>query len=40
MVKLSTILLGALSVLPAITMAKACTEGLDYCGYNLLKKGK
>ncbi|GKT41693.1 uncharacterized protein ColSpa_01874 [Colletotrichum spaethianum] len=40
MTKPITILLALTGVLLPIAEAKACTEGLEYCGYNLLKKGK
>jgi hypothetical protein len=25
---------------PTLTIAAACTDGLVYCGYNLLRRGK
>ncbi|KZL70580.1 hypothetical protein CI238_01551 [Colletotrichum incanum] len=39
MTKPLTILLALTSVLFPLAEAKACTEGLEYCGYNLLRKG-
>jgi len=40
MVKLSTVVLAVTSALPALTAAKACAEGLDYCGWNLVRRGR
>ncbi|KAK1597398.1 uncharacterized protein LY79DRAFT_541539 [Colletotrichum navitas] len=40
MTKPMTILLALTSIMYPLAEAKACTEGLEYCGYNLLKKGK
>ena len=40
MVKFSTVVLAVASALPALTAAKACAEGLDYCGWNLVRRGR
>jgi hypothetical protein len=39
MVKLSTISLAVICALPSLATAASCTNGLYYCGYNLVKKG-
>lgn len=39
MTKPITVLLALAGILLPLAEAKACTEGLDYCGYNLLNKG-
>ncbi|KAF4981023.1 hypothetical protein FZEAL_3075 [Fusarium zealandicum] len=39
MVKPITLTLVFASLLPSLTSAAACTDGLDYCGYNLIKRG-
>lgn len=41
MVKFATTFAAAMALaLPALTVADACNDGLVYCGYNLLKKGR
>ncbi|KAK4124339.1 hypothetical protein N657DRAFT_571789 [Parathielavia appendiculata] len=40
MVKLSAISLAVVCALSPLAEAAACKNGLYYCGYNLLKKGK
>lgn len=39
MTKPTTILLALVGIVFSLVEAKACKEGLDYCGYNLLKRG-
>ncbi|KAK3682235.1 hypothetical protein B0T22DRAFT_484316 [Podospora appendiculata] len=39
MVKPATVAILLASALPSLTAAKKCTNGLIYCGYNLLRKG-
>jgi hypothetical protein len=39
MTKPTTILLALAGIVFSLVEAKACKEGLDYCGYNLLKRG-
>ncbi|WYZ43629.1 hypothetical protein EsH8_VII_000065 [Colletotrichum jinshuiense] len=38
--KPTTIILALSGVLSTLVEARACTEGLSYCGYNLLNIGK
>jgi hypothetical protein len=40
MVKVATLAVTVAAFLPALTAAASCTDGLVYCGYNLLKKGR
>ncbi|PKS05107.1 hypothetical protein jhhlp_008474 [Lomentospora prolificans] len=40
MVKAFAVIVAALGFLPILTSARACTTGLKYCGYNLLKIGQ
>ncbi len=39
MVKPTAFVLALAAALPTLTAAKACKDGLVYCGYNLLGKG-
>jgi hypothetical protein len=39
MVKLNTIALAVVCALPSLATAAKCTNGLYYCGYNLVRKG-